>query len=265
MINRILSKIEHFCYRRRINIIATLYINLRCLPFRQAYKLPIIIYGKTIFQSLSGTISIKVDKVKTGMITIGRRWCRAHCRTTICLNGALECGEDIRIDGGTEIHIERNATLKIGKGSRIYEDCMIFCYERIEIGEHSSITYHSNIFDTDFHYTIDTQSHEICKHTKPIKLGTYNWIGNKTTIKKGTLTADYTIVAASYSMLCKDYTSYNVKYPILGGVPAKLIGQGKRRIFNWDNQDMIDRYFRSNQVDSFIYEGDIDSLCDEKR
>ena len=263
MLNKFFSKIEHFCYSSKINPFATLYINFRCLPFRLACKLPIFIYGRITFQSLSGIISIKTDNIKPGVITIGRRWCRAHCHTTICLNGLLECGDDVRIDGGTEIHIEKDATLSIGKGSRIYEDCMIFCYEKIEIGNYASVTYHSNIFDTDFHYIIDTYTYKICKHTKPIKLGKYNWIGNKTTIKKGTITSDYTIVAASYSLLCKDYTMYDVKYPILGGSPAKLIGYGKRRIYNWDNQSMIDKHFQLHQNDSFIFNGDIESLCNK--
>lgn len=261
MINKLFSKIEHFIYRSKINVLATIYINLRCLSFVQAIRLPIFVYGKIKIQSLSGNIQIENCNIYSGMIKIGKRFCRTQGRTTICLDGLIICHDDIRIDGGSDIHVEPDAILKIGKGSRIYEDCMIYCYENIEIGDFSSITYHANIFDTDFHYTIDVNSHIVTKHTKPIKLGKYNWIGNKATIKKGTITSDYTIVAASYSLLCKDYTIESVKFPIIGGNPAKIISHGKRRIFNWENQSIIDKYFASYHEYSFKYDCNIDELC----
>lgn len=261
MINKLFSKIEHFFYRSKINIFATIYVNLRCLSFVQAIRLPIVVYGGIRFQSLSGTIQIANSNIYTGMIKIGKRYCRTQGKTTICIDGLVIFEKDIRIDGGTEIHVAPNAILKIGKGTRILEDCMLFCYEHIIIGDYSSITYHANIFDTDFHYIIDVDSRIINKHTQPIIIGKYNWIGNKATIKKGTVTPDYAIVAASYSLLNKDYTESCPPYPILGGLPAKVIGSGKRRVFNLENQSKLELYFSQHKDESFTCCDDIDQFC----
>lgn len=66
LINFFFSRID----TPQFNIIRTLVFNFMMLPFEQAIKLPIFIYGKVRFTSLKGEIIIK-NKVTTKMIKIG--------------------------------------------------------------------------------------------------------------------------------------------------------------------------------------------------
>lgn len=262
MLNYIFTKIEHLMFRCRVNWFATVYLCFRLLPWREARRLPILAYGRIDFQSLEGRVCFSSPTVRYGMVRIGPRWCRSQGVTRLCIDGTLVLGDDILIGRGTEIHVKRGATLTIGGGGGILEDCMVFCFCNITIGKAASITYHANIFDTDFHHMIDLVSKEIYSPAAPIHLGAYNWIGNNATIKKGTVTADNTTVAAAYSVLCKDYTCLGYPAcPILGGSPARLLGSGKRRVRNYAHDDAVGEEMERKGISMMVYEGAIDELC----
>ena len=75
------------------NIIKTLYLNFKKLPFNQAIKLPIWIYGKITFRSLRGDIVIDSDRIYSGMIKIGKRDYYVNTgipQTILTLNGILK-------------------------------------------------------------------------------------------------------------------------------------------------------------------------------
>ena len=48
----------------------SIWLNFRKLPFRQAIRMPILVY-RTKLKSISGSIEIKAAKLKTGLIKIG--------------------------------------------------------------------------------------------------------------------------------------------------------------------------------------------------
>lgn len=81
----------------RVNIIKTIYINFRCLPFSQAVYFPIIVYGSPKFHSLSGKISIE-GQIKKGMIEINKSFIYAPNLNTIPAQLVLD-GE-WKIEGG---------------------------------------------------------------------------------------------------------------------------------------------------------------------
>ena len=62
-------------------------------------------------------------------------------------------------------------------------------------------------------------------------IGSFNWICNNTSVKAGVKTPDHTI-AASSSVLTKDYTQIIKPYSIIGGCPAKLIKENCSRVFD---------------------------------
>ena len=59
LVNGILWRMEKFFSRTRIRWFKTLYINFRTLPFSQAIRLPIWIYGPVKLYCLSGKIKIR--------------------------------------------------------------------------------------------------------------------------------------------------------------------------------------------------------------
>lgn len=83
-----------------------------------------------------------------------------------------------------------------------------------------------------------------------IEIGDFNWIGNRTTITKGTKTKEGTIVCAN-STLNKDFTKLEENHQMLGGIPAKLITSGLKRIFSTKIDKQIEQYFSSNKDEEF--------------
>lgn len=56
LINRVFSYLESRSSNTCISLFKTLYVNFRTLPFKQAIKFPIYIYGRVKFYSLEGDI-----------------------------------------------------------------------------------------------------------------------------------------------------------------------------------------------------------------
>lgn len=57
-------------FRKLRSLPASIYFNFHYLPFRQAIRLPILLY-KPHFLKLKGTVRIASDKIQTGMIRLG--------------------------------------------------------------------------------------------------------------------------------------------------------------------------------------------------
>ena len=110
------------------------------------------------------------------------------------------------------------------------------------------------MMDTDFHYMIDIDKHRIGRRSAPIVIGNNVWIGNRATIKKGVKIPDNTIVAASYTVLTKDYTQVP-PYSILGGCPAKVLTSGYSRIWKNEmkNSESFDKYFMLDTKSEYLY------------
>ena len=79
------------------------------LPFNQAIKIPILLYGKIVFHNLSGKLTIQND-VSSKMIRIGYRWIdlwpSSFLPTQIQIIGEIKfCGKAI-ISGGANINVQ---------------------------------------------------------------------------------------------------------------------------------------------------------------
>lgn len=114
------------------------------------------------------------------------------------------------------------------------------------IGKYARIAFDSQFMDSDFHYMLNIEDGTVKNCTSFIEIGAYNWIGNRTTVKKGTVTPDYTIVAAPNAMLSKDYTKICSPFPILAGCPAKQIASGYRRVFNIQTERDLTESFKND-------------------
>ena len=129
------------------------------------------------------------------------------------------------------------------------------------MGSNSRLGFHGFIMDSDDHFTVDINTRKVYRNCKPIKIGAFNWFGNTTIIKKGVVTPDYLIVASTNALLTKDYSSLP-PYSVLGGMPAKVIKSGIRRVFNLDNESDIIKFFKSNP-EAMSYDVDPEINLDE--
>ncbi len=217
------------------NWLVTIYINFRVLPIKQAIHLPIDIYRGIRINSISGQISITSNKLWRGMIKIGGRGSDMFSGRKVILDvqGNVEFSGQTEIGYGTFVHVSKGAKLTFGNKVRIGALCKIYCDSQIVFGNEVGISWESQIFDTNFHYFEDIYNGRKFEKTKPIKIGSYNWFGNRCNIMKGTITPDWLIVASN-SMTNKDYTEYESQYAVLAGSPAKVVKTGVRRVFDND-------------------------------
>lgn len=226
----------------------TLYFNFRVCNFKQAFVCPIYIYGKTKIWSLQGHAIFDSKKIKPGLVKWGYDWgYRSNGITIIRLEGSIYFKGSCLIAKASDIAVFSKAKLILGEDGNILENCIIYCSNLISIGNNFSFTFQSSMMDTDFHYIVDVDRERVAKNSFPIYIGDNVWVGNRATIKKGVIIPDNTIIAASYSVLTKDYSKIP-PYSILGGCPAKVIASGYSRIWKneLENTSFFDKYFSDN-------------------
>lgn len=238
-IKLLINIIFHILFK--CNLYKTLYLNFKMLPFRVAVKLPIWIYGRMTFRSLNGKIIIE-GKTYPGMIRVGRTdW---YVTTSLpqsvwTINGTLKFKGKINIYHGNYILVSRSGYLEIGtNGTIIGTSTKIICFERIIIGDSVNITWENQIIDTSFHYVEQLEKNsEIPSLTKAVVIEDYCWIGNRTTISKGTHLPSYSIVASN-SLVNKNLLASG-SYCMFAGSPAKFKMKCKR-IFDTDFERELD-------------------------
>lgn len=241
-----------------INYFKTFVFNYIAFGWKGVVKLPVLIYGNTKLYSI-GKIVINCE-LKKGLLSIGQYDCKSQGITKF-----LNFGEII-IDGYVEIGgcsiIENSGKILFKGYNRVADGSCLFIRDKFVMGEQSRIGFHSFVMDSDDHFTIDINDKSVHRNTKPIIIGKYNWLASNTFIKKGVITPDNLIVASN-ALLIKDYSSL-APYSVIGGVPAKLLKSGVRRIYNVHTEYLLLDYFKAHVKEDKFFFGDeenLESLC----
>lgn len=218
-----------------VNILKTIYFNFKMLPFRQALKLPVLLYGKVKIIRTTGRILLNAP-VSRGMIKIGAQGSEMFPErvSVIDLSGTLKVeGHSIRIGAGGLLRIEKKGTIILNECCRIGACSILFAETLIEIGYNTGASWCCQIMDTDTHSIKDLTTGKIALRTRPITIGDNCWIGNHVLINKGTVLPNGTIVSSN-SLCNKDYTAFmeDIGGAVLGGIPAKLLAVGKERLYD---------------------------------
>lgn len=247
------------------NPIYTLYINFVFFPIRQAIKFPVFVYGWPKLFSQYGRMEC-IDKCKTGMVRLnvtipgGPQYAAGNSQLNIW--GKVIFRGTCEIGSGNKINVGENGLLDLGDGTKITSFCNVTAYSKISIGAQSWIAHRCQVFDTNFHYIADFNKNIVKKQATPIFIGEYCWICNSSTITGGAIIPDKTIVASN-SLVGKDFSAIPSE-SIIGGIPAKLISTGYRKIESKNFLIRINNYFKENP-DSIIFNFDQDthhSICD---
>ena len=257
-INYLFEQIELYRTRGHVLFFKSIYINYRFLPAKIAWKTPIYLYSKTEITNASGIVEIDSPVIYSGMIRWGRfDSYRSKGKTRIYNRGKIIFHGHGRILRGAEICVWPKAVLSFGDNFMVGENALICSQEKIVIGKYFRMAYNSQIFDTDFHYSINNITGEVRKKSRPIVLGDYTWIGNNCTLKKGTKTPKHTTIAGSYTVCNKDYTKETPEHSILGGIPAKVLITGYSRLWNNELERVafLDKWFAENKdQNTYCYE-----------
>lgn len=244
------NAMEYFLHKPKLNVWKTLYVNFRSMPFREAWHLPIYIYGKCVCLSLKGSITVR-GQLQKGVITVGlkRNNIKSYKAPTIIRNrGNIILTAGCWLDGGVRLSVGDSAYLFIGRETVLGDNTSVLCERKIFIDDFCSIGNNNVIVDTDSHFILNINTRECKDESAPIFLGKNCWITNNVTIKKGACLPIGTIVAGPFSTLSKDYTTIIAEYSVLAGSPAKLVKQGFRRVKNLESEKLIRDHFMQTEA-----------------
>lgn len=251
LVNRLFSRVEWFYFQNRIRLFKTLYINFRTLPFHQAIKFPIVIYGPVGLYNLGGSVEIR-GAVRRNMIKLGYKQGffsgSKGCSMILLASGTkLIFNGPCMFDLDYAIRITGKGVVNIGSYIGFGSDTKIYCEESITIGDYCRIPFGSCFMDTNYHYSIHTESGAVHRKSAPVVIGRYNWIGNTSTIMKGTETPDGTVIA-SKSFLNKNYRELGngEENLVLAGSPARIVQRNCTRVLSLDMESYLNEWFAAN-------------------
>lgn len=199
---------------------------LRYLPFRQAIKIPIIIY-KPHFYCLGGKVIIDSSRITFGMIRLGLfitsqypnggiRW---YNKGTIVFRGKVCIGANSSI-----FLLRKGSYLSIGNNFGNATTLRINCDYKIILGDGVRIGWDVTIMDSSMHRLKDMNGHFLGSGYGEIFVGEHTWIASQCMISSGSKLPAYTIVSAR--SLVNKHVKEIPGHCLIAGTPAKLIKQG---------------------------------------
>lgn len=242
-----LGRLETLMASNWFNPLATFYLNIRSFKLSHAWKMPIFVFGRPRFYNLSGRMEIE-GRVSPGMIVFNRT--RAGSPSIESLQSEIMNQGRIVFHGcgiigtGNKIRVAKHGVLEIGQDFKITDMVNVGVFSRVIIGEKTRIAHRCQILDSNYHYVANLNNRTIPKCAKPITIGRECWICNSSTVTGGTTLPDFTIVASN-SFVNKDFRHIGTE-AIIGGIPAKLIKTGFRRIMNNEMETSLYYYYDKN-------------------
>lgn len=192
--------------------------NFRYFPIKIAIRFPVLIGVGCRLDKMRGKVEI-IGPIKTGMILFGvgptGLFDHRVDKSLFYNGGVLTFRGNARFGPGTRLL--NDGTMDIGKNFTVTGATKIICSERVSFGDDVLLSWEILIMDKDYHKMV-YEDHE-SEIKKPIVIGNHVWIGCRSSILKGTVISDDSVVAA---MACVN-RSFKEKSILIGGIPAKVI------------------------------------------
>ena len=215
------------------SIFSSIYFNFHYLPFKQAIKLPIILYKPNLL-NCKGKIIIE-GNIKTAMIQLGKYGVSLYPNSGIIFEnhgGTIIFKGNCSIGNNSAISIGEHGILIFGEKFTATTTLKIAAYHHIEFKDYVLCGWECLFVDTDFHQLSSLHETEK-KHQAfgPIIIGNNNWFALKCTIMKGCVLSDNNVIAA-HSLLNKNFSDDS--YCLFAGIPAQIKRTGVYRDFQND-------------------------------
>ncbi len=198
----------------------TVYFNFRCLDFRTACRLPVLVHWRIRLGTLRrGCVTLVCPPsrflVKIGFGEAGELSPR---RGRVTITGQLRLNG--RADLGAGIILASAGVLSIGGQTYINADCTLWCDEEILLGEDARLGWGVVLRDSDGHPVMDGD--RIRPFSGPIRIGCHCWLCSESAVLKGAELPEGSILGYR-AVLTKAVTEKNALY---AGTPARMIRQG---------------------------------------
>lgn len=245
------------------NPLYTLYFNFIFFPFRQAIRLPVFVYGLPRLFAQTGHLKC-IGDCYPGMVrlncTIGGAPQYSGGNIELNLWGDIIFRGKCMIGSGSKLAV--SGLLDLGKDTKVMDCCNITAETVVRIGAQSWIVHRCQVLDSNYHYMADFKHGVVKKMARPITIGDYCWVCNSSTVTGGAVIPNKTIVASN-SLVNKDM-SYIPEESIIGGMPAKLVATGYRRVDSNQLECEVNKYFILHpEMEVYpIQEGISHDICD---
>lgn len=213
----------------------TLWFNFHYLPWRQAVRLPIVLYKPTLL-SCRGSVCIQSEKIKFAMIQLGRFQVSLFPNAGIVFEnhgGEVLFHGSCSIGNNSAISIGPKGRLEIGQGLCSSTTLRLACYNQIRLENRVRLGWNCTIMDTDFHQLSAAPLMpltNISSANANVHIGAETWVAMNCLIMKGSVIPPCCVVAAA-SLINRAYSV--PPYSLLAGQPAQLKKTGV-----WRNQDV---------------------------
>ncbi len=230
------AKIMHFFkYSLIYTILPSLYFNFHYLPFKQAVRLPILLY-KPHFNCLQGKIRIESDNIYMGMIKLGFLIgnCYPNTGVTWYNKGEIVFEGSCQIGNNSHIVVLPTGCVKFGEKFSATTTCRLYCGFYIQFGYSVSLGWDVTIMDTNMHPICDLERTKYAKAYGKVAIGDYNWISSQSMIMHSVISPPYMIFAARSVITRRtDFESYSM----WGGSPLRLLKKGVIR--DWGSDQIV--------------------------
>lgn len=177
-----------------LNFLYSIFLNL-FYSFRSFFRFKIIAdFGSTIAKGPGSRLVIDkrlyLGGKYIGDMAAGKALIRLYREGMFHVRGRVKFGPGVGVVVGPK------GCLTIGDNSYITASSVVYCAERIDIGDHCAIAWGVTILDTDFHQ-IHCPDREDAPIAKPVTIGNKVWIGCNCTILKGVTIGDNAVIGAN--------------------------------------------------------------------
>lgn len=232
---KIFSKIWKYRYAMR-SLFPTIYFNFHYLPFKQAIRLPIILYKPKLI-SCKGKINIEPinGKIYPGMIKLGFKLSSIYPDSGIVWENN---GATVTFRG--KCLIGNHSFLTFGDKAKIDigDDLMCACfklvsYVGVKFGQSTRFGWNVLCMDTNFHPLYDIKQNKFKKASGPIVIGDFNWFGTDCRIMHSVKTPERCIFGMGTIVTrgCKMKS-----YSVMGGNPVCVLTENVMRIIGQDTE-----------------------------
>ncbi len=126
----------------------------------------------------------------------------------------------VKVDKGVHFHIGTNfydpQGVEVGEGTIIGRNVFLDGRAKLKIGNHVDIASEVMIYNSEH----DINSEDFVAHSAPVEIGNHVFVGPRSIILPGVKIGQGAVVAAG-AVVTKDVP----EFAIVGGVPAKVIGE----------------------------------------
>lgn len=210
-------------------ILPTIYFNFHYLPWKQAVRLPIILYKPRLLKC-KGRVLLQVDNhaIRPGIIRLGMFNVSLYPDKGITLeiSGTVIFKGDCSIGNDSYISVGESGVLTFGDHFACTTSLKLTSYCSITFGNDVLVGWNNLFMDTDFHRLKWTDGRPSPRSYAPIRIGDGCWISANCILMKGTEVPSRCVVGAC-SFLNRVYDCPEAS--LIAGHPATFIKQGLYR------------------------------------